>query len=147
VEEIKGDLKAKMDSLILDALSRRVRLFSDEITSVERWPKKFTLNAVEISVTDAGRLSDLTNDIVLIFLRYNFRAGMLQEFQSSVRDRLVERVSLRETCAEQRLEIISKEEALHRAKEGIFELLGLTTQEERQEWEERSKMTQGVMAA
>jgi hypothetical protein len=145
VEEIKGDLKAKMDSLILDALSRRVRLFSDAIASAEGWRKKFTLNAVEISVIDPAILSELTNDIVLIFLRY--KGGMLQEFQSSMRDRLVERVSLRETCAEQRLEIISKGEALHRAKEGIFELLGLTTQEERQEWEERSKMTQGVMAA
>ena len=35
VEEIKGDLKAKMDSLILDAVSRRVRLFSDQIASAE----------------------------------------------------------------------------------------------------------------
>ena len=60
---------------------------------------------------------------------------MLQELRSSVRDRLVERVSLRESCVEQRLDITSREQALHRAKEGIFELLGLTTQEERQAWE------------
>jgi hypothetical protein len=143
VEEIKGDLKAEMDSSILDAVSRRVRLFSDEIASVEGWRKKFTPKAVEISVIEAGRVSELTNDIVLIFLRY--KGGMLQELQASVRDRLVGRVSLRETCAEQRLEIISKEGALHRAKEGIFELLGLNTLEERQEWEERSKMTLSVI--
>jgi hypothetical protein len=124
--------------LILDAVSRRVRLFSDEIASVEVWRKKFTPKAVEISVIEAGSVSELTNDIVLILLRY--KGGMLQELQASVRDRLVGQVSLRETCAEQRLEIISKEETLHRAKEGIFELLGLKTQEERQEWEERSKM-------
>jgi hypothetical protein len=143
VEEIKGDLKAKMDSLILDAVSRRVRLFSDEIASVEGWRKKYTPEEVGISVIEAGRVSELTNDIVLIFLRY--KGGMLQELQASVRDRLVGRVSLRETCAEQRLEIISKEEALHRAKEGIFELLGLTTPEERQEWKKSSKMTQSVI--
>jgi hypothetical protein len=143
VEEIKGDLKAKMDSLILDAVSRRVRLFSDEIASVEGWRKKFTPKAVEISVIEAGSVSELTNDIVLILLRY--KGGMLQELQASVRDHLVGRVSLRETCAEQRLEIISKEEALHRAKEGIFQLLGLNTQEERQECEERTKMTHGVI--
>ncbi len=149
VEEIKGDLKTKTDSLILDAVSRRVRLFSDEITSVERWRKTFSLNAVEISVIDAGRVLELTNDIVLIFLRY--KGGMLQELGSSVRDHLLGRVSLRETCAEQRLEIMSKEKALHRAKEGIFELLGLTTPGERQQWQEqkeldeRSKMTQSVI--
>ncbi len=40
---------------------------------------------------------------------------------------------------------------MHRAEEGIFELLGLTTPEERQEWEERqeleerSKMTHTVI--
>ena len=45
------------------------------------------------------------------------------------------RGSLRESCAEQRLEVICREQALHRAKEGISQLLGLTTQEERQEWE------------
>jgi hypothetical protein len=143
VEEIKGDLKSKADSLILDAVSRRVRLFSDEVACVEGWHKKFTPTAVEISVIEAGSVSELTNDIVLIFLRY--KGGMLQELQASVRDRLVGRVSLRETCAEQRLEIISKEGALHRAKEGIFELLGLNTLEERQEWEERSKMTLSVI--
>jgi hypothetical protein len=75
---------------------------------------------------------------------------MLQELRSSVRDRLVGRVSMRETCAGQRLENISQEEAMHRAKEGIFQLLGLTTPEKRQEWEERqeleerSKMTHTV---
>ena len=38
---------------------------------------------------------------------------------------------MREAFYEQRLEIISQEEAMNRAKEGIFELLGLTTPEER----------------
>jgi hypothetical protein len=102
-----------------------------------------TTSAVEITVVDEDSMSKLTNDIVLIFLRY--KGCMLQELQSSVGDHLVGQVSLRETCAEQRLEMISKEEALHRAKEGIFELLGLTTPEERQEWKKRSKMTQSVI--
>jgi hypothetical protein len=137
VEKLKGDLKTKTESLILDAVSRRVRLFSDQIASVQGWRKKFTPNAVEISVVEAGSVAELTNDVVLVFLRY--KRGMLRELQSSVRDRLAGPVNLRETCAEQRLEMISKVESLHRAKEGIFELLGLTTQEERQEWEERSR--------
>jgi hypothetical protein len=34
-EEIKGDLKAKTDALILDAMSSRVRLFSEEVACVE----------------------------------------------------------------------------------------------------------------
>ena len=73
VEEIEGDLKAKTDSLILDAVSRRVRLFSEEVACVERWRKTLATatNAVEIRVVEADSVSKLTNDIVLIFLRYN----------------------------------------------------------------------------
>ena len=73
VEEIKGDLKAKTDSLILDAVSRRVRLFSEEVACVERWRKTLATatNAVEIRMVEADSVSKLTNDIVLIFLRYN----------------------------------------------------------------------------
>jgi hypothetical protein len=89
------------------------------------------MNAVEIIVVEADSVSMLTNDIVLIFLRY--KRIVLQELRSSLRDRLVGPVSFPETCAEQRLKIISQEEVMHRAKEGIFELLGLTTPEERQE--------------
>jgi len=135
VEEIKGDLKAKTDSLIREAVSRRVRRFSEEVASVEELRKTLVTatNEVEVIVVEEDSVSKLKNDIVLIFLRY--KRMMLQELRSSVRDRLVGRVSLRETCAERRLEIISREQALHRAKEGISQLLGLTTQEERQEWE------------
>ena len=71
VEKLKGDLKTKTESLILDAVSRRVRLFSDQIASVQGWRKKFTPNAVEISVVEAGSVAELTNDVVLVFLRYN----------------------------------------------------------------------------
>jgi uncharacterized protein YjbI with pentapeptide repeats len=139
VEEIKGDLKAKTDSLIREAVSHRVRRFSEEVACVEGWRKTLAsaTNAVEIIVVEADSLSKLKNDIVLIFLRY--KRVMLQELRASVRDRLVGRVSLREICAEQRLEIISREQALHRAKEGISQLLGLTTEEERQEWEKAAE--------
>jgi hypothetical protein len=133
VEEIKGDLKAKTDSLIRDAVCRRARLFSDEVACVEGWRKTLSTKTVVVTVVEPDSVSKLTNDIVIIFLRY--KSSMLQELRSSVRDRLVERVSLRESCFEQRLDITSREQALHRAKEGIFELLGLTTPEERQAWE------------
>ena len=60
-----------------------------------------------------------------------YKRGMLRELtRSSVIDRLVGGASLRESCAEQRLELAYREEAMHRAKEGIFELLGLTRQED-----------------
>jgi hypothetical protein len=130
VEEIKV-LKDKADCLVLEDVKDRARLFSDEVDSVARWQKTLTTSAVEITVVDEDSMSKLTNDIVLIFLRY--KRKMLQELRSSVRDRLVGRVSVRETCAVDRLDIISKEQALHRAQEGVSELLGLTTQEERQE--------------
>ena len=89
VEEIEGDLKAKTDSLILDAVSRRVRLSSEEVACVTRWRKTLAtaMNAVEIRVVEADSVSKLTNDIELIFLRY--KRIMWQELRSSVRDRLV----------------------------------------------------------
>ena len=41
VEMLQGELKTKSDALILDAVSRRVAVFSSELAAVERWHKTF----------------------------------------------------------------------------------------------------------
>jgi hypothetical protein len=57
VEEIKGDLKTKTDSLIREAVSRRVRRFSEEVAFVEEWRKTLVTATNEVEVMTVCRSS------------------------------------------------------------------------------------------
>ena len=134
VDQIKSDLKPAADSLILDDVSSCLKRFSDEV-AVGTWQKTFTLTGVEVKVMKADRLAVLADDIVLIFLRYN--TAMMRKLtheRSRIHD-LIGQLGLMESCAAQRLDIMSKKMVLEQAKEGMFELLGVRTPKERQAWE------------
>jgi len=127
--------KLVADSLILHSVTRSIAAFSQEVACVEKWPKAFALEGVVVHVVNEDLVSTLTNDIILSFLRYN--SSMLREMRAGVHD-LVGRTSLQEVCSAQRVEIMARQQALDRAKDGMFELLGIQTPEERQDWELQS---------
>jgi hypothetical protein len=47
---------------------------------------------------------------------------------------VVQRASLIESCAEQRREIIARQRALEQAEDGVFELIGVHTPAQKEEW-------------
>jgi hypothetical protein len=58
---------------------------------------------------------------------------MLREVRARVRQ-VVQRASLIESCAEQRREIIARQRALEQAEDGVFELIGVHTPAQKDEW-------------
>jgi hypothetical protein len=137
IDEIKSDLKPKADALILAAVTRCVQRFSDEVACVEKWRKTSAEDGVFVEAVTDERLSEFSEELVLSFLRYN--GAMLREMRARVRH-VVERSSLIESCAEHRRDIISRQRAVERARDGMFELMGVHTPEERgrlgEEWEQ-----------
>ena len=132
IDVIKCDLKPKADALILQDVTGCVQRFSDEVARVENWCT--TLNkkgdGMSVEVVTGERMQKFAEDLVRHFLRYN--AALLREVRARVRQ-VVEQASLIESCAEQRRAIISRQQAVERAREGVFELIGVRTQEEQAE--------------
>ncbi len=83
----------------------------------------------------AEKMSSVCEELVLSFLRYN--TAMLREVRARVRQ-MVQRASLNESCAEQRREIISRQRALEQAVDGVFELSGVHTPAQKEEWTQSS---------
>ena len=131
MDELKHDLIPKANAEIRDAVAGCVQRFSDEVVRADGWRKRLVADGVSLQVVPFERPSELSEELVLIFLNYN--TAMLREVRARVR-RVVERASLIESCAEQRREIISRQRALEQAEDGVFELIGLSTQEEKEEW-------------
>ena len=131
MDAIKRDLKPKADAKIREAVKDSVQRFSDEVVRADGWRKRLVAHGVCMEVVTSERLSELCEELVLIFLRYH--ADMLEEVRACVRQ-VVERVSLIESCAEQRREIVSRQRALEQAEDGVFELIGVRTPEEKEEW-------------
>ena len=133
IDVIKCDLKPKADALILQDVTGCVQRFSDEVARVENWCT--TLNkkgdGMSVEVVTGERMQKFAEDLVRHFLRYN--AALLREVRARVRQ-VVEQASLIESCAEQRRAIISRQQAVERAREGVFELIGVRTQEEQAEY-------------
>ena len=131
IDEMRGDLKPKADALIREAVSGIVQRFSDEVARVEGWRKTLVADGVVLEVVNAERMSELWEELVLSFLRYN--SAMLREVRARVRQ-VVQRASLIESCAEQRREIIARERALEQAEDGVFELIGVHAPAQKEEW-------------
>jgi hypothetical protein len=131
IDEMRGDLKPKADALIREAVSGIVQRFSDEVARVEGWRKTLVADGVVLEVVTAERMSELCEELVLSFLRYN--SAMLREVRARVRQ-VVQRASLIESCAEQRREIIARQRALEQAEDGVFELIGVHTPAQKEEW-------------
>jgi hypothetical protein len=131
IDEMRGDLKPKADALIREAVSGIVQRFSDEVARVEGWRKTLAADGVVLEVVTAERMSELCEELVLSFLRYN--SAMLREVRARVRQ-VVQRASLIESCAEQRREIIARQRALEQAEDGVFELIGVHTPAQKEEW-------------
>jgi hypothetical protein len=131
IDEMRGDLKPKADALIREAVSSIVQRFSDEVERAEGWRKTLVADGVVLEVVTAERMSELCEELVLSFLRYN--SAMLREVRARVRQ-VVQRASLIEGCAEQRREIIARQRALEQAEDGVFELIGVLTPAQKEEW-------------
>jgi hypothetical protein len=58
---------------------------------------------------------------------------MLRQVRARVRQ-VVQRASLIESSAEQRREIIARQRALEQAEDGVFELIGVHTPAQKEEW-------------
>ena len=132
VDAMSRDLKAKADALILQDVTECVQRFSDEITRVKTWRQTLEGKGVLVEVVSAESMCALSEEIVLCFLRST--AAMFRDVRVLVHG-LVERSELLETCAQQRADILGRYHAVQRARDGIFELIGLHTAEEREEWE------------
>ena len=130
IDEMRGDLKPKADALIREAVSGIVQRFSDEVARVEGWRKTLVADGVVLELVTAERMSELCEELVLSFLRYN--SAMLREVRARVRQ-VVQRASLIESCAEQRREIIARQRALEQAEDGMFKLIGVHTPAQK-EW-------------
>jgi len=102
------------------AVSGFVQRFNSEVASIDEWPKKLTPDGVVVDVVKTDRVTSLTNDIVLSFLRYN--TDMLEGLHQRV-DALVRKATLIENCASNRQDILQKIVQLERARDGIIELL------------------------
>jgi hypothetical protein len=109
IDEMRADLKPKADALIREAVSGIVQRFSDEVARVEGWRKTLVADGVVLELVTAERMSELCEELVLSFLRYN--SAMLQ-----------------------RREIIARQRALEQADDGVFELIGVHTPAEKEEW-------------
>ena len=97
MDEIKRHLKPQTDANIREAVNDCVQRFSDEVVRVDGWRKRLVAHGVCLKVVTIERLSELCEELVLIFLRYH--ADMLWEVRACVRQ-VVERVSLIESCAD-----------------------------------------------
>ena len=111
-QEVKTNIRA--------AVSGFAKKFHSEVAYIEKWPKTLTPNGVAVDVVKTDRVTSLTNNIVLSFLRYN--TGMLKDFHRRV-DALVGRTTLIENCASNRQDILQKIVQLERARDGIMKLL------------------------
>jgi hypothetical protein len=131
IDEMRGDLKPKANALIREAVSGIVQRFSDEVARVEGWRKTLVADGVVLEVVTAERMSELCEELVLSFLRYN--SAMLRQVRARVRQ-VVQRASLIESSAEQRREIIARQRALEQAEDGVFELIGVHTPAQKEEW-------------
>jgi len=105
---------------IREAVSGFAKRFNSEVASIDAWPKTLTRDGVVVDVVKTDRVTLLTNEIVLSFLRYN--TDMLEGLHQRV-DALVREATLIENCASNRQDILQKIVQLERARDGIIELL------------------------
>ncbi len=127
-DEITRDLKPEADKLILDAVTSCVKRFSKEVADVENWSTTMDRlgDGIKVTVVTNERLNKLQEDLSRILLRYN--AAMLRKLRARVRQ-MVERADLIEICAKQRYDVMDRQQVVERATEGVFELIGVRTQE------------------
>ncbi len=128
IDEITSDLKPEADALILEAVTRCVQRFSNEVADVENWSTTVDRlgHGIKVTVVTNERLSKLQEDLSRILLRCN--AAMLRKLRARARQ-MVERADLIEIRADQRDDVIKRQQVVERATEGVFEIIGVRTSE------------------
>ena len=130
VDEVSRDLKPAADAKILDDVTRLARQFSDEVGNVDLWRKEFTPNGIAICMIESDRVSALAENIILSFSGRTM--AMLRELLHTRVHAVVHRTSVVESCADKRRELIARKQELDRATQGMWRILGIDSEAERQ---------------